>query len=265
MEKPLFKIFGSLLNTILVLTFISKAVPSFIITDLQSTNIADFNLEAAHWSSSPLISPGSMTSICEYPIIGGYQVASGTGGAYFTRTYTDLPSHNAAQVAITIYPIDSWDIDSLDTFEIAIDGTTFADWRVWTFSNPLVTKNICGNPNFYDIPPMHIQIVVPHQGTSMTIRVQDHLDCGTFDESLGFRNITILLLNETSTPTATICGKGAISLADSRYCSCGSSQYMSPEKSGMCYNCDLSCATCTGASSGQCSSCPSNTFFVCYR
>ena len=250
MEKPLFKIFGSLLNTILVLTFISKAAPSFIITDLQSTNIADFRLEAAHWSSSPLISPGSMTSICEYPIIGGYLVASGTGGAYFTRTYTDLPSHNAAQVAITIYPIDSWDGGQVDTFEIDIDGTPFAVWRVWTYSNPLVTQNICGNPTYYDAPPIHIKIIVPHQGTSMIIRVQDHLSSDTGDESLGFRNITILLLNETSSPAATICGTEEISMVDSRYCPCGSSQYMSPEKSGMCYSCDPSCATCTGASSG---------------
>ena len=46
----------------------------------------------------------------------------GTGGAYFARTYTDLPAHNEILLTIMFYPVDSWDAGEVDSFKFIFDS-----------------------------------------------------------------------------------------------------------------------------------------------
>ena len=244
-----------------------QTITPYSITDLQSTDLTSFNVEATQWSSSALVASGVITSTCDKPIVGGYNVASGTGGAYFFKTYTSLPSHNVAYINMIIYALDTWNLDGPDSFEIHIDTVAFTGWKVLGYGNPYTT-DICGSL-YADNPPIYIKMVVPHSSTSLTLKVSDTLDDDTKNESLGFREITITLDNVASSPSATICGIQAIAMTDSRACPCDGSQYMKPVGSGTCYACDSPCTTCSGSST-QCLSCPTDmvldsTAHKCYQ
>ena len=200
---------GFLTTNLLVLTFLFHVTfSSYVITDLQSTNLADFNAEASSWTSSGLRVSGVTTSVCDYPIVGGYGVASGSGGAWFAKIYTGLPAHNVAYITMAVYCIDSWDLNERDSFEIDIDTTAFTDWRVWTYlptsSNPDLS-NLWGNSAYIDQPPMFMKMTVPHTASSITVKLQDWLaSADTLEESLGLRNVTITL-DTVQSPSATIC------------------------------------------------------------
>ena len=69
-----------------------QTITPYSITDLQSTDLTSFNVEATQWSSSALVASGVITSTCDKPIVGGYNVASGNWWCILLyKTYTSSP------------------------------------------------------------------------------------------------------------------------------------------------------------------------------
>ena len=130
----------------LLLLIHTQAIQAYTITDLMSTDLTAFTTEVTTggWTISSHRTPGYETTMCTgMPILGGYLVAGGGGGAYFERTYTDIPDHNEVYITFMAYPVDSWDIEQADQFFIFIDGFKFYGWKIWSFGNSALT-NTCG-------------------------------------------------------------------------------------------------------------------------
>ena len=168
-----------------------------------------------------------------------YNILTGMGGAVWSKSYTNLAAHNVVQFNIWIYPIDSWDAGENNKFWITLDSTLFDGWAV-----AYGTSNQCGT-DWYDFPPIYVQISFPHTATSLAVAIKDLLNDYTDNESLGFRDITMTFQTVTS-PATTMYGSTTQALPD-RWAACTSTnQYMSPAQSGTCYYCDSTCATCSG-------------------
>ena len=228
----------------------------FIIQDLISTDTAGFDQEGRTWTTTiaPKIAGIISTTCLGLPILGGYNILSGTGGAVWSKSYTNLAAHNVVQFNIWIYPIDSWDQYQDNKFLITLDSTVFTGWSV-----AYGTTSQCGSTYWTDFPPIYVQISFPHTATSLAVAIKDILDEDTVDESLGFRDITMTFQTVTS-PATTFYGSTSQALPD-RWAPCASTnQYMSPAQSGTCYYCDSTCATCSGGSANQCLTCPTGRF-----
>ena len=205
-------------------------------------------------------------------ILGGYNgydilPTSPTGGYYFQRIYTDLPSHNQIYLNITIYPIDSWDGSSqIDHFAVNFDGVQVIGPNIQT--SGYATVNTCGEAvyNYVDYPAFQYYISIPHTALALTLQVVSYLNSAGSDESLGFRDIIMEFATVTTTSTS-YCGRSSATLPTGYACSCQSNQYMSPTNSGTCYNCTSPCLTCTGGATNQCTSCIPGYYLVgtqCY-
>ena len=225
----------------------------FIIQDLISTDAAGFNQEAKTWTTTSVFKNAfTISSTClGLPILGGYNILA-VDGVIWYKFYSNLAAHNVVQFNIWIYPIDSWSTN--DNFQITLHGTAFTGWSLGPGPS-----NQCGNTYWTDFPPIYVQISFPHTAASLTVEIKDLLHQDTADQSLGFRGITMTFQTVTS-PATTFYGSTNQTLPD-RWAPCKSTnQYMSPAHSGTCYNCDSTCATCSGGSANQCLTCPTGKF-----
>ena len=99
------------------------------------------------------------------PMLGGYAVTANPGSSW-SRTYSDLPSHNLIQLSMNIIPLDSWDYPQ-DTFTISMDFMSFAGWSIdvygTTAARVALMTPICGYPAYADYPPNLYPMAVSSQ------------------------------------------------------------------------------------------------------
>ena len=227
---------------------------------------SSFVSEAGPWYQSGYWTSGVKTSTCDgNTIMGGYAVLGGTTkGGYWERQYTGIPtSHNIISLSIRIYPIDSWDYDEDDHFEIWFDGTKIVAWIFEGYDSPYAQTNLCGDPGYKDLKPMWMYATVPHTANTLTFRVINSLNEDASDESLGFRDITMDFQQINNPPsTYSFCGITQGNPLVYNACPCADGTYMYPPDSGNCVNCDSTCKTCTAGGSSACSTCPDGRYKV---
>ena len=226
----------------------------------------NFFEETGPWEcSTALVTAGGKSSLCgPGNILGGYNVMGPAGtkptGAFWYRIYDNLPSHSSVKLQVTIYPVDSWDGTAGDDhFEIMLDSTNFVLWNLETYDASIqpvawAPTNICGSPDWNDLPPMTTYITMPHSASTLTLKVFNELNGFSDGESIGFREV-ILTFSSQSVSTSHCGVTSGYPLADSA-CPCGSGTSMTFSNSGLCGPCHASCATCNGIGSSSCLSCP---------
>jgi len=219
---------------------------------------ATFNTEANAWTASWLKGSAKTRECDGNTILGGDDILGGSSGQYWKRIYSPLPVHNTISVSLRFYPIDSWDYTSHDHFEFSFDGINVVAWRFEGYDSIYAPSNLCGNPGFKDLRPMMVYLQIPHSSTvQLDFRVISGLDQGTDDESLGFREVTMIFQQLPSPPTAiTFCGVTYGNPLEYGWCPCDPGTYVNPPQSGNCAACDGTCTTCSGGGSNACTSCP---------
>jgi len=254
------------------------------IRDLEAKNQDDFAIDAQQWSGSKLVTPNVITSTCgSMPLVGGYNVL-GTSGAYFSRIYTGLASHNEAYFTATFYVLDNWDVTQ-DSFVIKIDGVAL---KTFEFSkSDFPNTNACGTSST-DLVNVKIVGRVPHSKTTIGIQVVSYLSKASSQASFGLRDVS-LLFKSIATQKTDMCANAPFHLSTCS-CDCPDGDYLcdagncltcdsacdSCYDSGCnncyrceegfyfngkdCLKCDSSCLTCSGPSSTQCKTCPSGSY-----
>ena len=229
------------------------------LTDLDATDGVGFQAQTATWHATSLMDGITIYSICfNMYLVGGYKILGGTFGSFYT-SYSGLPAHNMILFSFKFQPIDSWDgpgassgLYGGDHFELNFDTENFNCWALQVFGSA-IAQNLCG-AGFLDWYPISVIAYVPHSASTLTFTVLSKLDQVTIDESFGFREISMRFYT-AATQTKYFCGVSQTALPYS-WCPCPTaSEFMDPPGTGYCYACDLSCATCTGASANQCTSC----------
>jgi len=224
---------------------------SWELWDLEA-NDASFINEANAWSASSYVTPGVISSKCgdDY-LLGGYNVLGGTKGQYFERTFTGLPPHNQLNLSYIIYPLDSWDSNDNDHYEIYVDGYYQIGWVLAAGS---YGQSTCGSDTWKDFPPVLAISTFVHNTSSLTLRFIHMLDQKSNDESFGIREVKMKFVNVT-TPQYSLCGRSMTNVPLPKWpCTeCDSShQYIEKPASGTCFECAESCATCN---TNGCTSC----------
>lgn len=157
-----------------------------------------------------------------------------------------------------IYQIDSWDY-SEDHFNLGFDSITLTMWSLRRIDGWI--SNSCGS-SYTENKPMMTYVTLPHTSNTLTVYVYSKFDEASNNESLGFRDIIISIASLASPPTsATFCGVTQGFPLTTNYCGCKSNQYAATAypTSGICYDCDSTCATCSGAAT-TCTSCPAGRY-----
>ena len=230
--------------------------------DLETTTESGFSYEASFWSATSLVTGSTIYSYCynKY-LIGGYNVL-GTIYGSFSRTYPGLPAHNMILSSMTFQPLDSWDASS----SAAPGGD---HWEIWfdfllvkfpallvptTGIIPSYLLPVCGTPTYKDWTEITLILKLHHSASSLLIVIVSYLDEASFNESFGFRDISITFYNSSNT-TYVGCLVSQAPLP-SMSCPCPSADSYEPVLStGICKPCDPSCATCNGPFSTNCLSC----------
>ena len=106
---------------------------------------------------------------------------------------------------------------------------------------------------------MPVSGTVPHTNTSVTFKLLSLFDSSTEVFSLGIRDVHLLFINSTTTPTLDACL--FVSLSDSDpSCTCGAGKY-NTAKSGSCSTCDSTCLNCMGSKTTDCTACATGYSF----
>jgi len=134
----------------------------------------------------------------QYTILGGYLTVGAK--TTWTRIYNDLPSHNTIYYTLHVWLIDSW--DSGDTFSIKFDNTVLPFWNLISHNN-FVWGSTCG-ATWPDLVNLQISGQIPHNQSSLTLKVISGLDGNSNDESLGFRDFTFLFATVPSPASPTV-------------------------------------------------------------
>jgi len=220
-----------------------------------------FASDAGSWTISGGTT-GTYTTAYQYCsttlLLGGYCVLGCSGcsqiGDYFQRVYTDLPPHNSIRFVLTFWAIDSWDLaqnNHDDGFQLYFDGTVLDGWHM---SLSWFPTQLCGNTaSGWNELPMRIFGTIPHTASSITFRVVADLNEDSCNESFGFRDISFIFDQQTSTGT-NLCAITGISQTD-RVCKCSEGYYLS---GSTCVKCDSNCASCFGPSASECYACANN-------
>jgi len=181
-------------------------------------------------------------------------------GDYFSRTYTDLPSHSMIYFAYSWWAIDSWNTD--DYFEIQIDDTVIEGWSTYNYPDYTVSSQLCGasGSSYPDIGDIRVFGRVIHSATSFMFKMISGLDQDSSNESYGFRAMTFLLVTSPTTTGAAeaFCGISSTDVGDLE-CDCDEGQYL--DSSSTCVDCDDSCSSCFGSGSDQCYECATGYSF----
>ena len=259
---------SSLLISLLITQIHTSHWSGNILYDLEFQGL-NFETEAQSWScSAPLVTTGTKTSQCALnTVLGGYNIMGPYGqqvkGQYWSKTYTDLPTHNSIKIQIKIFPIDSWDVAS-DSFDIYLDTNYFPLWKMSMTQDPSTSSNsTCGDPSFPEPSPFIVYLTIPHTSTTLLLKIVNQADEASNNESLGFRDIILTFLNEATPLSNTYCGvttSGYPLLSNA--CPCGTGTSMTSTNSGVCGPCDSSCATCNAAGASSCTSCAAGKYLT---
>jgi len=229
---------------------------------------SDFDAEAALWTSSmPLVTSGVKTSQCDSAtLLGGYNVMGGASSNFgkWSRTYSDLPSHDLIWFYGIFYLIDSWKTSS-DHFRLYFDSSEFIMWWIYSDYSKYASANLCGNAAYNDIGQMAVVFTLPHTASTLKFEVASHFTKTSNPQSLGFRNITMFFVTMGTAIPLSCAGAYAngtkFSSIGQKVCTCEAGKFMTPVNSGFCASCDSSCLTCDGPGNTGCTSCNTTEYF----
>lgn len=157
----------------------------------------------------------------------------------------------------TIYRIDT--LDPTDALYVMFDSTSLPtmpsqSWRLWNY-----TKYYrCGVARF----PENILYVTgkkSHSSSSLSLKFIMENDGPSSGESIGFRDVSILLAQVINPPTDTLCVRSEIDLLSSMQCICPTGQYA--DQQGSCRPCHTLCMSCFGSSASECYRCILGAWF----
>jgi len=114
----------------------------------------------------------------------------------------------------------------------------------------LASANYCGG-SLYDYPSIITTGQVSHSIDSLTFKIQSVISSSSV--SFGFRDVSLIFLNASTTPATSACSYSNTVLSVSS-CLCSSGEYKSSSAIG-CSSCDSACESCLGSSQDQCTSC----------
>lgn len=229
-----------------------------------------------------------MTSNCSSsPLLGGYNIL--TPNNYFSRTYDNLPPHNIFYYQVRFFIIDDWQL--FDDISLSFDSDTPTKITPY-FALTVASTNLCGQTAYDDLPTYTRLGSVVHSSSSLTIQILSSISNPSSKASFGVRDISIVLVNLTGTPSDSSCGRalddrvfavwGECECARGKYSflnlgvlacvscddSCAECFDSGPKNcytcnegysytSSGCIKCDDSCETCSGSGSNQCVTCQS--------
>ena len=184
--------------------------------------------------------------------MGGYNVLRGGDqlGKAFSKTYTNLPSHTMIYFTLSFWAIDSWN-KNLDYFEIQLDNSVFTGWNTWDSST--FVGRICGDAYYSDVPGVRLFGRASHSDISVTFSMLSDFDQESTNESLGFRNLNFLFVNNVTDDSEMMCGRAPITIKGAYQCSCIEGQYQN--STGTCLPCHYSCGSCFAYGSNSCFQC----------
>ena len=165
----------------------------------------------------------------------------------FSRLYKGLPSHTMIYYIISFWMIDAWDSSPQDTFVISFDSQPVTTG--WTFNTNQFSTDLCGNT--YNDGKVKAYGRLLHTNTSLTVSVMTLLDALSDNESLGFRDISILFTSPSPVYSSSICGMASYTLP-SHACTCTAGKHY---VNGTCVACNALCDACFGSSAAECFKC----------
>jgi len=148
-----------------------------------------------------------------------------------------------------------WIIDlaeTTDVFRIYFDDQDLGVWDsyLYNYASGSYQTNYCGNTN-PDFPNLNVQGKIPHSASQITLKVVLLTTSSAF--SFGFRNVS-LLFSTNSPVTATSSCKFISPTASQTTCECPGGYY-NPLGSTSCLLCNSACASCSGSTPNDCTSC----------
>ena len=192
-------------------------------------------------------------------MLGGLLTAT-QQGAYYQRTYTALSNHNMIHFTLDIWALDDWTTTLInsDRFQLQFDNTLVDGVN---FVNSAFTSNLCGSSLFNDLDTIKVYGRVSHAATSLTLRVIHMINKDSSIASIGFRNIQLQFMNNTSeSSNSSLCVISSVSMPGYQ-CSCPEGQYENPAGSNTCVACNSSCSSCFGPFGKQCYQCATGYIF----
>ena len=174
------------------------------------------------------------------------------------KNFINVPSHYQVEVDVNLYFVDSWDGES---YRVAVDSDQIickygecSDWP---------NVNYCGY-SWQDNVEQYASGNSTHSASTLTIYFFTYLNQLTSDESYGFKDFKVYLYNYCDNSCATCSANSSptsctscLSFAElsGNTCVCRNKFYLSSTPYSYCAKCDVTCMTCTGGASTQCSSC----------
>lgn len=141
----------------------------------------DFNKGCTMWTNCTTSTCGSTKAM-----LGGY---GKFGGGEVSKTFRKLAAHSALRLKCNYHFIDSWEGE---TAYAKLDHM-----YVWTDSHDHTTAkagiNICGSAAAESKFAVPIDVVIPHNSTSVTVAYGATLDGSSFEQSWGVDDIMIYL------------------------------------------------------------------------
>lgn len=225
---------------------------AYEVRDLQRSD-ACFSYDANKWQASSKPSTKPMFTLCgTVYLLGGYGILGDPvqTDQYFSRTYYNLVSHSMVYFSLTMYALDTWNGGQY-AFAIQVDSTYFLGWKTWDFSS--FPSNLCGGSN-KDLGNIRIYGRVLHSTTTqITFRVVSKHDQDSTNESIGFRDLSMVFVTPSSPPSEMMCGIAAIPIEAPLDCLCPDNQYLI--SAGNCGTCHPYCQSCFGPGTNQCYAC----------
>ena len=234
--------------------------------DLNQTD-SSFTTQASFWTASSLKSTTIYTQCNNVYVLGGYNILGSpltSKGDYYQRVYTSLATHNMIYFTLSLWAIDDWTTDILNTdrFQLQFDGTLIDGIGYQTSNFP---SQLCGSSTYNDLASIRVFGRVAHSAGTLILRVIHMIGKDSSLASVAVRDIDLLFMNNVLASTTTqFCATTSISSCASA-CTCPEGQYESPVGSGTCVACDSSCASCFGSSTKECYQCKSGYTFNGYE
>lgn len=179
-------------------------------------------------------------------------------GQYFSRQYTDLPTHQVIKYSFSAWATDSWDWvpGQYDKFQIQFDSLPVVNGFGVQYQ---IGSSLCGHTTYRDFADIRVIGTIGHSSSSLTLNFIDQFNTATTDEAFGIRDISLVFSND-SPGTDSICAYSAsgATLYGITICTCEAGEYFSG--SG-CIGCSQECATCDGPGVEKCIECADGYYF----
>jgi hypothetical protein len=228
------------------------------ITELTANDLTSFTADLGNWAITNLINANVKYYVCASNyIMGGYGVTNAY--ATYSRIYNNLPAHTGIYYSFTLYTLDSMDNTATagyDTLNIYFDTVKVTTWLEdqTTYSS---AGSTCGNTAYSDLISS-MYGTIPHSLLSLTLKFESYTSEDSLNESFGFRNLKIQLVNAGATVSQSLCGINTY-IPSANRCLCAAGQY--PDINSNCQSCSNECAACIGTQPYQCTQCKSQYVF----